>query len=127
MTKSELVQRFAEANRHLGTRDAEIAVNAIFDVMAASLARGDRVEVRRFGTFSVKKRDARIGRNPRTGNNVSVGEKHHPFFRTSKLFHDRLQKALKERGVAQFALHACSILAPLWSPHSAGSPFRLPG
>jgi integration host factor subunit beta len=92
MTKSELVQRVAEANPHLRPRAAEMVVNTIFDEMAAGLARGDRVEVRGFGMFSVKKRDARIGRDPRTGDSVSVREKHHPFFKTSKLLQGRLQK-----------------------------------
>jgi len=62
MTKSELVQRLAEANPHLYQRDVEITVTAIFDEIAAALARGDRVELRGFGAFSVKRRDARIGR-----------------------------------------------------------------
>jgi len=90
MTKSELVQRLAESNPHLYQRDVEIIVTAIFDEIAAALARGDRVELRGFGAFSVKRRDARIGRNPRTGDSVSVSEKHIPFFKTGKQLRDRL-------------------------------------
>lgn len=67
MTKPELVQRLAEANPHLFKRDVEIIVDTIFDEIAAALSRGDRVELGGFGAFSVKKRDARVGRNPRSG------------------------------------------------------------
>src|SRR5437764_5857863 len=90
MTKSELVQRLAEANPHLYQRDVEAIVTSIFDEIAAALARGDRVELRGFGAFSVKRRDARVGRNPRTGDSVQVAEKHVPFFKTGKLLRDRL-------------------------------------
>jgi integration host factor subunit beta len=91
MTKSELVERLAEANPHLTRSDAEIIVTTIFDKITATLSRGNRVELRGFGSFGVKKRDARTGRNPRTGEKIAVGEKHHPFFSTSKRLHDRLQ------------------------------------
>lgn len=67
MIKSELVQRIAESNPHLYQRDVENIVNAILDEIVAALARGDRVELRGFGAFSVKARPARTGRNPRTG------------------------------------------------------------
>ena len=90
MTKSELVQKLAEANPHLYQRDVEVIVTAIFGEIAAALARGDRVELRGFGAFSVKQRDARIGRNPRTGASVRVAEKRIPFFKTGKQLRDRL-------------------------------------
>ena len=90
MTKSELVQRLAEANPHLYQRDVEGLVTAIFDEITGALARGDRVELRGFGAFSVKRRDARMGRNPRTGDAVEVAEKHIPFFKTGKQLRDRL-------------------------------------
>ena len=90
MNKKALIQRLAEANPHLYVHDAEIVVTAIFDEITAALSRGDRVEVRGFGAFSVKKRDARVGRNPRTGDSVSVSEKHIPFFKTGKQLRDRL-------------------------------------
>ena len=100
MTKSELVQKLSEANPHLYQRDVEVIVTAIFDEIAAALARGDRVELRGFGAFSVKRRDARVGRNPRTGDSVRVAEKHIPFFKTGKQLRDRLNQdaALSERG-----------------------------
>ena len=90
MIKSELVQKIAEANPHLYQRDVENIVNAILDEITAALARGDRVELRGFGAFSVKSRPARVGRNPRTGEHVPVNEKCVPFFKTGKEMRDRL-------------------------------------
>jgi integration host factor subunit beta len=90
MTKSELILRLAESNPHLYQRDVEKIVTTIFGEISEALSRGDRVELRGFGAFSVKRRDARIGRNPRTGDSVAVEEKFIPFFKTGKLLRDRL-------------------------------------
>ena len=90
MIKSELVQVIAAENPHLYQRDVEQIVNAILDAIGDALARGDRVELRGFGAFSVKNRPARVGRNPRTGDRVDVTEKHVPFFKTGKEMRDRL-------------------------------------
>ena len=90
MIRSELIQKIADENPHLYQRDVEKIVNVIFDEIIEAMARGDRVELRGFGAFSVKKRDARKGRNPRTGEAVDVDEKHVPFFKTGKLLRDRL-------------------------------------
>ncbi len=90
MTKSELILRLAERSPHLYHRDVERIVSTIFDEITAALARGDRVELRGFGAFSVKKRRARIGRNPRTGQSVHVAEKYVPFFKTGKQLRERL-------------------------------------
>mgnify|MGYP000999420324 FL=1 len=90
MIRSELIQKIADDNPHLYQRDVERIVNTVFDEITGAMARGDRVELRGFGAFSVKKRDARIGRNPRTGETVNVEEKHVPFFKTGKLLRDRL-------------------------------------
>ena len=90
MIKSELVLKIAEQNPHLYQRDVENIVNAILDTIADALARGDRVELRGFGAFSVKKREARTGRNPRTGETVSVSEKVIPVFKTGKEMRLRL-------------------------------------
>ena len=90
MTKSELIQRLAELNPHLYQRDVERIVTTIFDEIATALARGDRVELRGFGAFSVKHRDARMGRNPRTGASVDVAEKRVPYFKTGKQLRERL-------------------------------------
>jgi len=92
MTKSELIQQLAESNPHLYQRDVERIVSTIFDEIAAALSRGDRVELRGFGAFSVKRREARVGRNPRTGDSVQVGEKHIPFFKTGKQLRERLNE-----------------------------------
>lgn len=90
MTKSELIQRLAERNPHLYMRDVERIVDTIFDEITAALAKGDRVELRGFGAFSVKKREARTGRNPRTGASVKVNAKRMPFFKTGKALRERL-------------------------------------
>ncbi|MGP1256600.1 integration host factor subunit beta [Algihabitans albus] len=90
MTKSELIQRLAERNPHLTHRDVERIVSTVFDEITAALARGDRVELRGFGAFSVKHREARTGRNPRTGEQVEVEEKSVPFFKTGKQLRERL-------------------------------------
>ena len=90
MRRSELVQKIADENPHLYQRDVERLVSTFFDEIIAAMARGERVELRGFGAFSVKQRDARVGRNPRTGESVQVEEKHVPFFKTGKLLRDRL-------------------------------------
>lgn len=90
MTKSELILRIAEGNPHLYQRDVERIVSTIFDEISSALAQGDRVELRGFGAFSVKKRGSRLGRNPRTGEAVAVSEKHIPFFKTGKELRERL-------------------------------------
>jgi len=93
MIKSELVQRIAEQNPHLYLRDVEYIVGAILDEITVALSRGDRVELRGFGTFSLKHRPARVGRNPLTGSNVSVTEKYLPFFKPGKEMRERLNQA----------------------------------
>lgn len=90
MIRSELVQIIADDNPHLYQRDVERIVNTVFNEITEALAKGDRVELRGFGAFSVKRRDARIGRNPRTGASVKVESKAVPFFKTGKLLKDRL-------------------------------------
>ncbi len=90
MTKSDLILRLAEKYPHLLQRDIERIVNTVFDEISNALARNSRVELRGFGAFSVKQREARQGRNPRTGTTVSVAEKFVPFFKTGKQLRDRL-------------------------------------
>ena len=92
MIKSELVQKIAEANPHLYQRDVENIIDAILDEVTRALARGDRVELRGFGAFSVKSRPARTGRNPRTGAQVKVLEKVVPYFKTGKEMRERLNR-----------------------------------
>jgi integration host factor subunit beta len=92
MIKSELVAKIAEQNPHLYQRDVENIVNAILGEIIAAMARGDRVELRGFGAFSVKQRPARTGRNPRTGAHVEVDQKYVPFFKTGKEMRERLNR-----------------------------------
>ena len=93
MTKSELIAYITEQNPHLFQRDVERIVTTIFDEISSALSRGDRVELRGFGAFSVKRRGARIGRNPRTGEAVNVPEKRVPYFKTGKQLRNLLNKS----------------------------------
>lgn len=93
MIKSELIQKIAAANPHLYHRDVERILEVILDEIVEALARGDRVELRGFGAFTVKYRAPRRGRNPRTGTTVSVQEKFVPFFKTGKELRERLNDA----------------------------------
>jgi integration host factor subunit beta len=93
MTKSDLIRRLAEANPHLYQRDIERIVSTVLEEIAAALARGDRVELRGFGAFSVRERAARLGRNPRTGEDVRVPDKVVPYFKTGKELRDRLNRS----------------------------------
>ena len=90
MTRSELIQRIAMNNPHLLQRDVERIVSTIFEEIVAALSRGDRVELRGFGAFSVRGRNSRLGRNPRTGESVAVAAKAVPFFKTGKELRERL-------------------------------------
>ena len=92
MIKSELIQLIAQKNPHLYHRDVERIINTIFDEIIVALSRGDRVELRGFGAFSVKSRNARQGRNPRTGDSVAVDAKRIPFFKTGKELRDQLNE-----------------------------------
>lgn len=93
MTKSDLIRRLADANPHLYQRDIERIVSTVFEQISEALARGDRVELRGFGAFSVRSRDARTGRNPRTGDEVQVPNKVVPYFKTGKELRERLNLA----------------------------------
>ena len=90
MIKSELIQLIADKNPHLYQRDVENIINAILGEITDALANGDRVELRGFGAFSVKNRQPRLGRNPKTGEKVEVEEKWVPFFKTGKELRERL-------------------------------------
>lgn len=92
MIKSELILRVAEIYPHLYQRDVEAIVNRLLDEIGDAMGRGDRVELRGFGTFSVKRREARIGRNPRSGESVAVSKKHAPFFKTGKDLRERMNR-----------------------------------
>lgn len=90
MTKSELMQRIMVAHPELHQNDIERLVNTVFKEITDALAAGRRVELRGFGAFSVRHRDARKGRNPRTGETVMVPPKRVPFFKTGKDLRERV-------------------------------------
>ncbi len=84
MTKSGLIEVVAERTPHISKKDTEIVVNTIFDSMAQTLMSGERIEIRGFGSFQVKVREARDGRNPKTGEPVHISAKRTPFFKVGK-------------------------------------------
>jgi integration host factor subunit beta len=90
MTRSELIAQLAANNTHLRQPDVELIVSTIFDEITEALSRGDRVELRGFGAFSIKKRDPRTGRNPRTGTAVDVAAKAVPYFKPGKELRERV-------------------------------------
>lgn len=90
MTKSELIARLAERHPHLLTADAELAVKTMLDAMVNSLVSGERIEIRGFGSFSLNYRPPRLGRNPKTGERVSVEGKYVPHFKAGKELRDRV-------------------------------------
>ena len=92
MTRAELIADLAASHPHLRVADVELIVATIFDHITAALARGARVELRGFGAFRVKRRDAHIGRNPRSGEEVSVDAKTMPFFKAGKELRYRLNR-----------------------------------
>ena len=99
MTRSELIADLAASNPHLMGRDIELIVATVFEEISAALTRGERVELRGFGAFTIKRRDARTGRNPRTGEAVPVDEKAVPFFKAGKELRARVNG--KPGGVAR--------------------------
>ncbi|MBC6436534.1 MAG: integration host factor subunit beta [Rhodobacteraceae bacterium] len=93
MIRSELITKLVRENPHLRRRDVERIVNTIFEEITEAMANGNRVELRGFGVFSAKKRNARLGRNPRTGERIAVEKKHVPFFNAGKLLRLRLNRS----------------------------------
>jgi integration host factor subunit beta len=97
MLKSQLVQRISVQKPHLYQRDVESIVNAILDTIVAAMARGDRVELRGFGAFSVRRRSARTARNPRTGEPVIIEGKSFPFFTAGRDMRRRLNQSTTDQ------------------------------
>ena len=95
MTKSELVRRLAEMypDPRIYHRDFERVIDKVFDEISAALARGDRVELRGFGAFSVRARGERVGRNPRTGESVNVPKKRLPHFKAGSGLRKRVNRS----------------------------------
>ena len=95
MTKSELIEYIAEKQDHLPVRDVELAVKLLLDYMSDILAAGDRIEIRGFGSFSLHYRAPRMGRNPKTGENVELEGKYVPHFKPGKEMRDRVNESLQ--------------------------------
>ena len=113
MTRSELILKISQKNPHLFNRDIEEVVNAIFVEISQALSRGDRIELRGFGAFSIKHRRSRIGRNPRTGESVQVEEKKIPFFKTGKRLISKEGKIfLANNKLSISVLHTALLLDP---------------
>jgi len=92
MTKSGLIEAVAERTPHISKKDTEIVVNTIFESMADALRHGQRIEIRGFGSFQVKIREAREGRNPKTGEPVHISAKRTPFFKVGKELKEMVDK-----------------------------------
>jgi len=90
MTKSELVEKIMETNGFLNRKECELVVNIIFDSMASALKEGDKVEIRGFGSFTVRERESREARNPKNGDVVQIPSKKTPFFKTGKELRERV-------------------------------------
>jgi len=90
MTKSELIDKLSDEHQMLNKRDAESVINLIFNGIGDALATGDRVEIRGFGSFSVREREAREARNPKSGELVSIPSRKTPFFKTGKELRERV-------------------------------------
>ena len=93
MTKSGLIEDVARQTQHISKKDTEVVVNTIFDSMIEALKRGDRIEIRGFGSFQVKVREAREGRNPKTGEPVHISAKRSPFFKVGKELKEMVDRA----------------------------------
>jgi integration host factor subunit beta len=100
MTKSGLIQAVAERMPHLSARDVEIVVNTIFESMTSALQAGDRIEIRGFGSFSVRHRRARMGRNPKTGESIAVPPKRVPFFTVGHDLKERVNDGRLEHPIS---------------------------
>ena len=94
MTKSELIDLLSADQNQLGYRDVELAVKVILESLTSALSSGERIEVRGFGSFTLHHRRARVGRNPKTGNSVTVPDKHVPHFKPGKELRERVNASL---------------------------------
>jgi integration host factor subunit beta len=96
MTKSELVEIIAAKQTQLSVKDVELAVKTVIDLMSSTLASGQRIEIRGFGSFSLHYRSPRVGRNPKTGESVTLEAKYVPHFKPGKELRDLVNDSLKE-------------------------------
>ena len=100
MTKSELIESLAKKKSYLALKDVELAVKCVIEKMNQALSSGERIEIRGFGSFSLHKRPPRTGRNPKTGESVSLAEKHVPHFKPGKELRDRVDSASHKYEIA---------------------------
>lgn len=100
MTKSELIEVLASKNTHLNCKDVELAVKGLLEQMSQALATGDRIEIRGFGSFSLHYRPPRIGRNPKSGDSVSLPAKYVPHFKPGKELRERVNAGMHEKPVS---------------------------
>lgn len=103
MTKSELIEKIAAVQNQLSAKDVELAIKTMLDHMADALARGDRVEIRGFGSFSLNYRSARVGRNPKTGEQVSLDGKYVPHFKPGKELRERVNLGMTSNRLADYS------------------------
>ena len=96
MMKSELIERIARKQSHLAYKDFELAVKSLLEQMSNSLSNGERIEIRGFGSFSLHYRPPRAGRNPKTGDSVSLPGKHVPHFKPGKELRERVNESMKK-------------------------------
>lgn len=94
MTKSELIERLADKLNHLSAKDVELAIKEILEMMAQTLSKGERIEIRGFGSFSLHYRAPRVGRNPKTGESVELDGKYVPHFKPGKELRERVNLSL---------------------------------
>lgn len=92
MTKSELIEAVAAKVENFSRKDVEVVIDTLFSSMTESLSKGQKVEIRGFGSFKIKKREPRQGRNPKTGENISIQAKKVPFFKAGKEIRERINK-----------------------------------
>ncbi|MCR4287559.1 MAG: integration host factor subunit beta [Deltaproteobacteria bacterium] len=92
MTKSELIEAVAAKVGNFSRKDVEVVIDTLFNSMTESLSKGQKVEIRGFGSFKIKKREPRQGRNPKTGENISIQAKKVPFFKAGKEIRERINK-----------------------------------
>jgi len=100
VTKSELIESLAKKKSYLALKDVELAVKCVIEKMNQALSSGERIEIRGFGSFSLHKRPPRTGRNPKTGESVSLAEKHVPHFKPGKELRDRVDSASHKYEIA---------------------------
>jgi integration host factor subunit beta len=96
VTKSELIERLAARQTQLSLKDVELVVKSLLEHMAQSLAQGERIEIRGFGSFSLHYREPRVGRNPKTGQSVQLEGKHVPHFKPGKELRDKVNESIKQ-------------------------------